>query len=154
MLSHAAGLIGSTIRAHDIAGRVGGEEFCIVLPGATKAQALQIAERIRQRINDKEILVTKARRFVSARQWGSVAKRRNTATMILSVAVTRPTNGFITPNSPDVNRICASDATQEREKLGTIPSRQPSGPSFWLLVDARAGDRRYANVQSPPGLAL
>ncbi|MEY5547760.1 cellulose biosynthesis regulator diguanylate cyclase DgcQ, partial [Salmonella enterica subsp. enterica serovar Corvallis] len=53
VLSHAAGLIGSTIRAHDIAGRVGGEEFCIVLPGATKAQALQIAERIRQRINDK-----------------------------------------------------------------------------------------------------
>lgn len=52
VLSHAAGLIGSTIRSHDIAGRVGGEEFCIVLPDATKAQALQIAERIRQRIND------------------------------------------------------------------------------------------------------
>lgn len=59
VLSHAAGLISGTIRSHDLAGRVGGEEFCIVLPGTTLVQAAQIAERIRQRVNDKEILIAK-----------------------------------------------------------------------------------------------
>lgn len=32
VLSHAAGLISSSLRAQDVAGRVGGEEFCVILP--------------------------------------------------------------------------------------------------------------------------
>lgn len=31
VLSHAAGLISSSLRAQDVAGRVGGEEFCVIL---------------------------------------------------------------------------------------------------------------------------
>ncbi|POT59457.1 cellulose biosynthesis regulator YedQ [Citrobacter amalonaticus] len=60
VLSHAAGLISGTLRSQDIAGRVGGEEFCVVLPGTSLAQAERIAERIRRRLNDKEILVAKS----------------------------------------------------------------------------------------------
>ncbi len=59
VLSHAAGLISSTIGEQDIAGRVGGEEFCILLPGRTLAQAVQVAEHIRSRIISKEILIHK-----------------------------------------------------------------------------------------------
>ncbi|WP_342324723.1 cellulose biosynthesis regulator diguanylate cyclase DgcQ [Kosakonia sp. BYX6] len=59
VLSHTAGLISSTIRDQDVAGRVGGEEFCILLPGSTLLQATQIAERIRQRIGSKEMLIHK-----------------------------------------------------------------------------------------------
>lgn len=40
-------LIRSTIRAHDIAGRFGGEEFCILLPDTQTGEAEQLAERIR-----------------------------------------------------------------------------------------------------------
>lgn len=58
VLKHAAGLISNTIRGADIAGRVGGEEFCIVMPGATHADATRIAERIRMRIYRKEMLIT------------------------------------------------------------------------------------------------
>jgi diguanylate cyclase (GGDEF)-like protein len=56
---HAAGdealrlvarVIGSTIRASDIAGRIGGEEFAIVLPETTAADAANLAERLRERI--------------------------------------------------------------------------------------------------------
>ncbi|HCM1914444.1 TPA: cellulose biosynthesis regulator YedQ [Salmonella enterica subsp. salamae serovar 28:r:e,n,z15] len=115
VLSHAAGLIGSTIRSHDIAGRVGGEEFCIVLPGATKAQALRIAERIRQRINDKEILVTKSTTLrISASMGISSAEEYGDYDFeqLQSLADKR----LYYAKQSGRNRICASDATQEREK--------------------------------------
>ncbi|SEL90714.1 diguanylate cyclase (GGDEF) domain-containing protein [Kosakonia sacchari] len=59
VLSHAAGIISNTIGGQDVAGRVGGEEFCILLPGSTLEQAARVAERIRARIRGKEILVQK-----------------------------------------------------------------------------------------------
>ena len=60
VLSHAAGLIASTLRTKDIAGRVGGEEFCVVLPGMTLEEAAEVAEQIRARIDSKEILIKKS----------------------------------------------------------------------------------------------
>lgn len=59
VLTHAAGIINTTIGGEDVAGRVGGEEFCILLPGSTLEQAARVAERIRVRIRGKEILVQK-----------------------------------------------------------------------------------------------
>ncbi|MDU4354489.1 cellulose biosynthesis regulator diguanylate cyclase DgcQ [Phytobacter diazotrophicus] len=61
VLSYAAGLIGKSIREQDVAGRVGGEEFCVLLPGATLADATAVAEKIRQRISSKEIFVQKSK---------------------------------------------------------------------------------------------
>lgn len=60
VLSHAAGIIASGLRENDVAGRVGGEEFCVVLPGVALPEASMIAERIRARIDSKEILVKKS----------------------------------------------------------------------------------------------
>ncbi|MGP6135927.1 cellulose biosynthesis regulator diguanylate cyclase DgcQ [Enterobacter chuandaensis] len=60
VLSHTAGLIASALRKNDVAGRVGGEEFCVVLPGIGLEEARVIADRIRCRINSKEILVKKS----------------------------------------------------------------------------------------------
>lgn len=45
-----SGAIRSSIREHDIAGRVGGEEFCVFLPGAQEEEAAQISERIRAEV--------------------------------------------------------------------------------------------------------
>lgn len=59
-LSHTAGVIASALRKNDVAGRVGGEEFCVVLPGLGLEEARGVAERIRCRINSKEILVKKS----------------------------------------------------------------------------------------------
>lgn len=59
VLAHVARLIANKIRSHDIAGRVGGEEFCVVMPGATREQAREMAEQIRASINSREILVAK-----------------------------------------------------------------------------------------------
>ena len=44
--------IKSTIRAPDIVGRLGGEEFGVFLPGANRDQAERVAERIRATVND------------------------------------------------------------------------------------------------------
>lgn len=60
VLNHVAGMISSQIRQEDLAGRVGGEEFCIVLPGTTRGDACAMAERIRARINNREILIGKS----------------------------------------------------------------------------------------------
>ena len=56
VLKHAAGVISNTVRGQDIAGRVGGEEFCIVMPGASLADAAQVAERIRQKLASKPVV--------------------------------------------------------------------------------------------------
>jgi len=61
VLTHVASTISAQIRAKDIAGRVGGEEFCIVLPGASREDACAMAERIRGRIHDREILIGKSK---------------------------------------------------------------------------------------------
>ncbi|BBT91321.1 diguanylate cyclase [Enterobacter cloacae] len=60
VLSHAGGLIASALRANDVGGRVGGEEFCVVLPVLTLEEAANVAERIRARLDSKEILVKKS----------------------------------------------------------------------------------------------
>lgn len=59
VLMHVAGLISAKIGGRGIAGRVGGEEFCIVIPEATLEMACDMAERIRERINNREILIGK-----------------------------------------------------------------------------------------------
>nr|WP_318381199.1 cellulose biosynthesis regulator diguanylate cyclase DgcQ [uncultured Enterobacter sp.] len=57
VLKHASRLIRGALGDNDVAGRVGGEEFCVILPGSTLLQATAVAERIRERLARKEILV-------------------------------------------------------------------------------------------------
>ncbi len=46
-----AGILSTTIRNMDTAGRWGGEEFVVILPEATAEEALDIAERIRKAVS-------------------------------------------------------------------------------------------------------
>lgn len=50
VLIQVAKSIKNTIRAHDIAGRIGGEEFCIILPDTNSDDAKLLAERMRDQI--------------------------------------------------------------------------------------------------------
>jgi len=47
-----AGCIKAMLRGADLVGRLGGEEFGVFLPGATRDQAETVAERIRRSVND------------------------------------------------------------------------------------------------------
>ncbi|WLS80955.1 cellulose biosynthesis regulator diguanylate cyclase DgcQ [Erwinia pyri] len=57
VLSHAVATIQSVIRTKDVAGRVGGEEFCLVLPETGLKEAMEVAGRVRQKLASKEVLI-------------------------------------------------------------------------------------------------
>ena len=56
---------------------MGGEEFCIVLPGLGLEEARGVAERIRCRINSKEILVKKSTTLRISASLGVSSAREN-----------------------------------------------------------------------------
>ncbi len=55
VLREVAKLLRNSLRASDIGGRYGGEEFLVVLPGTTKSEAKTIANRIRVAISEAKI---------------------------------------------------------------------------------------------------
>ena len=55
VLSHIAKLLKTQLRRNDIIARFGGEEFVAVLPGLGRSQAIMVADRIRQAINQQLI---------------------------------------------------------------------------------------------------
>ena len=50
LLKTVARILTLHVRAEDVVYRYGGEEFCILLPGATAAEALTVAERVRDAV--------------------------------------------------------------------------------------------------------
>ena len=55
-LKQSAARMKETLRLYDVLGRIGGEEFLILSPGATLENALILAERVRRRLEDLRIL--------------------------------------------------------------------------------------------------
>jgi len=55
VLKRVAGLLAGRLRASDVASRYGGEEFLLVLPDTSLADATVVAEEVRQRIQDSPI---------------------------------------------------------------------------------------------------
>jgi len=50
LLKHFAQLVRNTLRKVDMVGRVGGEEFAVILPGTNSAGARRFAERLREAV--------------------------------------------------------------------------------------------------------
>jgi diguanylate cyclase (GGDEF)-like protein len=57
VLQNLAKILDDTLRKEDIVGRIGGEEFGVVLPGVDKNNAYSIAERIRKRAADSSLAI-------------------------------------------------------------------------------------------------
>jgi diguanylate cyclase (GGDEF)-like protein/PAS domain S-box-containing protein len=55
VLKHLAALIRAVLRKGDLVGRLGGEEFAVLQLGASQDDALQLAQRIRQSIQDSVV---------------------------------------------------------------------------------------------------
>ena len=67
--------IKAMLRAPDLVGRLGGEEFGVFLPGATTEQATLVAERIRQSVNDAKFTPAGAEHHLSVSVGGAVFER-------------------------------------------------------------------------------
>lgn len=52
VLKHLSQTLRDTIRDTDLAGRYGGDEFCLILPGTHLYQAVDVLERLRQVVDD------------------------------------------------------------------------------------------------------
>ncbi|HYF77092.1 MAG TPA: sensor domain-containing diguanylate cyclase [Symbiobacteriaceae bacterium] len=63
VLEQLARLLRESCRADDQVFRYGGEEFTIILPGTTDADALRVAERIRERVAQHSFLTRSGRRL-------------------------------------------------------------------------------------------
>jgi len=55
LLCRIAEILRLVVRESDIASRYGGDEFAVLLPGATETEALQVAERIRSEVESGEL---------------------------------------------------------------------------------------------------
>ena len=55
VLREFAGVLRATVRETDLAGRWGGEEFLLLLPGADEEGAAQLAERVRIAVAERSI---------------------------------------------------------------------------------------------------
>ena len=75
MLRMVGATLARAVRPDDIVGRLGGEEFLVILPAATAANAWGAAERLRKMVHTG---------------WVDVAGRRVTITVSIGVAAVEP----------------------------------------------------------------
>ncbi|WP_312209156.1 cellulose biosynthesis regulator diguanylate cyclase DgcQ [Pseudescherichia sp.] len=112
VLTHAARLITGSLQGEDMAGRVGGEEFCIVLPGSTLLQAQRVAERIRDRISRKEILVHNSQTIRISASLG-VSSAEPSQSYVFEYLQMVADGRLYLAKRGGRNRVCAEDAAQE-----------------------------------------
>ena len=51
VLQSVAGVLQETVRGHDSVARMGGDEFCVLLPNTDLAEAVAVAERLREEVD-------------------------------------------------------------------------------------------------------
>lgn len=108
VLTQAARLIKRSLEEEAVAGRVGGEEFCVLLPGRTLAQAAAVAETIRARIAAKEILVNKGRTLRISASFG-VSSAPDDAEHSFDVLQSVADRRLYLAKRRGRNQVCASD---------------------------------------------
>lgn len=114
VLIHIGRVILNKIRKEDIAGRVGGEEFCLVLPDTSLAQATVIAERIRESINSREILISRNQTIRVSASLG-VCSSDELAQYDFQVLQSIADKRLYLAKTSGRNRVCAEDV-EDRDK--------------------------------------
>lgn len=104
----------ATVRETDFAARCGGDEFCVLLPHTTPAEAVQTALRIRQRIGATLV------------QKGSYSRQ-------ITVSIGIDTYDGRTPSTADILRRNANKALQEAKRRGKN--------QVWLYAGENGGGR-------------
>ena len=114
VLIHIGRVILNKIRKEDIAGRGGGEEFCLVRPDTSLAQATVIAERIRESINSREILISRNQTIRVSASLG-VCSSDELAQYDFQVLQSIADKRLYLAKTSGRNRVCAEDG-EDRNK--------------------------------------
>ena len=135
---HAAGdevlrelseVLSEHVRRIDIVGRLGGEEFAVVMPGAEMARAHEAAERLRARI--AELRVDIGSQFVTPTVSIGVAEA-DVWTESLADALARADDAMYRAKETGRNRVVAADAplrapaTADVGRRTGFPARRPA----------------------------
>lgn len=67
---HFSKLLSNSLREADLIGRIGGEEFAILLPNTHEKNALKLADRIRQKISDTPLTLDDKRALTITSSFG------------------------------------------------------------------------------------
>jgi diguanylate cyclase (GGDEF)-like protein len=105
------------IRAEELLGRYGGEEFCLVLPGASAGQAIAVAERIRVSTCERPLAGLPRATTVSA----GVAVYGPGEPVTLDSAIARADEALYRAKSHGRNRVEAIDAAALKSGPGRGP---------------------------------
>lgn len=104
VLSHVASILSAGVRAQDICGRCGGEEFAVALPDTNSEDAFSVAERLRERVEKTPYIHQ---------------KKALSVTVSLGVAAWRPQEKLKGPR-PDSAQLqaCADEALYASKRNG------------------------------------
>ena len=70
VLQEVAGVLASSVRELDVAGRYGGEEFAIVMPGTAATGAARVAEHVRHALTELDLVAPNGERAVVTASFG------------------------------------------------------------------------------------
>lgn len=112
VLSQTAAVMAEKTREGDIIGRVGGEEFCIILPDTTLEEACAVAERIRGRIYRREILLSCGESVRASASLGISASDENDSYDIEHLQSVADKRLYLAKQRGR-NRVCCRDETSE-----------------------------------------
>ncbi len=107
VLKKLADVCQQTLREIDIIGRVGGEEFAILLPETDKDKALEVAERLRANISDTKVSLDNNKlplNFTVSIGLTMLASKEDTLDVLLS----RADNALYEAKNSGRNNVCVS----------------------------------------------
>jgi diguanylate cyclase (GGDEF)-like protein/PAS domain S-box-containing protein len=112
VLRRFAELSRQTLRGIDVIGRVGGEEFAVVLPQTDTEHALEVADRLRQSIDDAEVVLDQGLplRFTVSIGVATLAGASSNIDTLLSQA----DQGLYQAKNTGRNKVCAYEKGMAR----------------------------------------
>ena len=106
VLQALAGLFRQTLREVDIIGRIGGEEFAVLLPATDGTQAVEVAERLRQIIAGAEVKLADSKKigFTVSIGVASLGEQQVSVDSLLSLA----DRAMYLAKQQGRNKVCAA----------------------------------------------
>ncbi len=126
VLREAAERIRSTVRDCDFAGRYGGEEFLLVLPGCDGATAALVAERVRRRVADAPVQ-TGERLIPVTVSVGLASSRPRAARLRPEALIQAADEALYRAKTDGRNRVAAAPEAIDPEPAPPEPA-SPDGP--------------------------